>query len=97
MFSAGEKGCIPALAAGALGAAGVDGQVQSTTVPLLLGSQATTGTSTGVLQDYLALYNNVCITNGICCYTSLCNNSYKFSFNAIVLGFALMLSLILLR
>jgi hypothetical protein len=61
---------------------------------MLLGSQAA-GTLTDAVQDLFALKDAVCVTNGVCCYTNLCNNSFKFSSNAIVWGFTLLLSLIL--
>jgi hypothetical protein len=70
------------LADGALGTAGTTGADQDTTAQLLLGSQATTGTSTGVLQDFLSLGDNLCLRYGTCCNTDLCNTgSNKYSFN----------------
>jgi hypothetical protein len=54
---------------------------QSTTVQMLLGSQAATS-ATGVLQDYLALSDSLCLRYGTCCNTDLCNTgSNKYSFN----------------
>jgi hypothetical protein len=72
-FIANDRGCLPALAASALDVSVVIlGQDQSTTAQLLLGSQVAS-TSTGVLQDYLALTDNLCLRYGTCCSTDLCN------------------------
>jgi hypothetical protein len=79
-----------------LAGVGATGQTQTSSAQMLLGRQAGSST-TGIVQDLFALKDGVCLVNGVCCYTNLCNNSYKFSFNAIALGFALMLSLILIR
>jgi len=70
-FIANDRGCLPALIDGAL-AGNIAGTDQSTTAQLLLGSQAA-GTSTGVLQDLLALTDNLCLRYGTCCSTDLCN------------------------
>jgi len=71
---------LPALIAAAL-AGNIAGTDQSTTAQLFLGSQAA-GTSTGVLQDYLALSDSLCLRYGTCCNTDLCNTgSNKYSFN----------------
>ena len=71
---------MPALIDAAL-AGNVAGTDQSTTTQLFLGSQAA-GTSTGVLQDYLALSDSLCLRYGTCCHTDLCNGSNKYSFNS---------------
>ncbi len=91
-FVASDKGCIPILASGALETAGTDGQTQSTSAQLLLGGQAASS-ATSLLQDMFALRDNVCLVNGVCCYTNLCNNSFKLASNAIVLGIAVIPSL----
>jgi hypothetical protein len=58
----------------------VAGVPQSTTAQLTLGSQAA-AKPTEVLQDFLALTDNLCLRYGTCCNTDLCNGSNKYSFN----------------
>ncbi len=97
-FVAGDRGCLPVLAAGALGGPAAAGTNQATNAQMTLGSAGTTATATtvGVLNDLLALQSNLCSVNGGCCYSNLCNSSpaTKTVFNPINLALTLVFSLI---
>ncbi len=95
-FVAGDRGCLPTLAAGLLGGTNiVAGTNQATTVQMILG-YAVTGTTVGVLNDLWALQSNLCSVYGSCCYTNNCTPSPapKTVFNPINLALTLVLSLI---
>jgi len=63
---------LPGLVSTALDGTAVAGSTQTTTAQLLLGGAGTS--STGVLQDYIALADDICLRYGTCCSTELCNS-----------------------
>ena len=94
-FVAGDRGCQPILAAGAIiviGAAAA-GVGQLTTQQMTIGSWAAS-TQTGLLNDLWALQTNLCNVNGGCCYSNYCNPATKTVFNPVNLALALVFSLI---
>jgi len=85
-----SRGCFPAMTATIV--FGVQtAVVSSSSAQTLLGKTAqadaaTLGAAVGTITDDVELiFRYFCVTNGLCCYTNLCNSAVKLNLNFIFL------------
>lgn len=52
-----------------------------------------TGIQTAITDDVELIFRYYCVTNGLCCFTNLCNNAVKYNLNIIFILASFFLSI----
>jgi hypothetical protein len=89
-FAAGDRGCLPAVAAS--GAADVPSTLQATNVQLVLGTAASATTDVAA-GDYALAVRLLCSTSGTCCTTDLCNTMSRIQMSFLAMFMSITLAL----